>query len=91
VSEHSSYQRKVIQRYYENRGAIAVQKLSELVSELYLETSESKLDRLWERVRLAMANLGVPEATANHVVNSRDVAALARNVADWSAKPPPPG
>ena len=34
--EYSRYQRGVIQRYYEHADTIALQKLSEIVSDLYL-------------------------------------------------------
>ena len=34
--EYSKYQQKVIKNYYDNREAISVQRLGELVTELYL-------------------------------------------------------
>ena len=88
MPEFSSYQKKVIQRYYDNRPAISLQKLGELVSELYLETSEKKAERLWQRVAQAMAALKVPDKIAQHIMAKRDVEILAKNLQDWTKNPP---
>ncbi len=88
MAKYPPYQQKVIQRYYDNLQASSLQKLGELVSELYLETSEKKAEKLWQRVGQAMANLKVPDKIAQHVLASRDVEALARHVQEWSKTPP---
>lgn len=88
VAEYSNYQKKVIQRYYDNRQSISLQKLGELVSELYMADSEKKADRLWQRVAGALAGLQVPEKTANHIMGRRDVELLARHLQEWSKSPP---
>ena len=36
MTERTRYQEKVIRNFYQNRDAIAVQRLQELVSDLYL-------------------------------------------------------
>lgn len=84
MAEHTPYQKKIIQRYYDNIDAIAVQKLGELVSELYLTVEGKKADKLWDRVRAAMTNLKVPDKLANHIVGQRDVELLAKNLQEWS-------
>ena len=83
MAEHSNYQKKVIQRYYDNLDTIALQKLGELVSELYLETSEKKADKLWQRVAASMSALKIPDKIAGHILSGRDVEILARNLQDW--------
>ncbi len=88
MADFSNYQKKVIQRYYENRQAISLQKLGELVSELYMADSEKKADRLWQRVGQAMAGLNVPEKIAGHIMARRDVELLARNLQEWTKNPP---
>ncbi len=87
MAERSNYQKKVIQRYYDNLQGIALAKLGELVSELYL-ASEAQEDRLWKRVAQQMANLKVPDQTAQHILARRDVQLLARHVQDWGRTPP---
>lgn len=78
--EYSPHQRKLIQRYYRNLDAIRTQKLSELVTEIYLATTPKRLDSLWGR---AAKLLDEKDADAEHVaavkalLESRDVEALA--------------
>ena len=39
---YTPYQQKIIRRFYENKDLRLIQKLGELVSNLYVETSEKK-------------------------------------------------
>jgi hypothetical protein len=81
--EYSKYQKSVISGYYNNLDAIMLQKLGEMVTELYLAESAAKKKRLWERVEKAMANLKVPPAIAGHILEKQDVEVLAKNLQDW--------
>jgi len=83
MPEYSDYQRKVIQRYYDHRDTIALTRLQELVSELYLAESDKKRDQVWKRVDKAMKNLKVGEKLRQHILASRDAKVLAANVQDW--------
>ena len=47
--EYTNYQRSIINRYYNQLDTIALTKLQELVTELYLADSDKKRDRLWQR------------------------------------------
>jgi len=58
--DYSSYQQSVISDYYKNLDSIMLEKLSELVSELFLAETEKKQARLWERAHKAMTNLKIP-------------------------------
>jgi hypothetical protein len=84
--EYSSYQRDVISRYYDNLDDIALARLQELVSELYLADGEAKKTRLWDRVRKAMVNLKVKPAIIEHIMDKKDVTVLAANIEDWLGK-----
>ncbi len=84
--EYSDYQKGVISGYYDNLDAIMLQKLSELVSELYVAETPSKQDRLWQRVHKAMIQLKIPPAIIDHIMQKRDVQILAKNLQDWLAK-----
>lgn len=90
MAEHSDYQKRVIGRYYRNRPAIALARLGDLVGELYLARTDARRDRLWDRVGSAIAQLGVPESIAGHILARRDVEILAANLADWTRNPPKP-
>lgn len=82
-NEYSEYQKAVISGYYSNLDTIMLQKLSELVSELYLADSQTKQDRLWQRVHKAMVNIRVPPAIIDHIMQKKDVVILAKNLQDW--------
>lgn len=81
--EYSGYQKSVINNYYRNLDSISLQRLSELVSELYLADSEAKQKRLWERAEKAMTNLKIPPAIIEHIMGKRDVQVLAKNLQEW--------
>lgn len=83
MADFTRHQKKIIDRYYENKSDIMLTKLSELVGELYLADSDKKRDRLWERVGLAMKNLKVKPEAAARVLESRDPKLLANYLKDW--------
>ena len=58
--DRSPYQDKIIKRYYENKPEIMRQKLSELVTELYLAETVKKRESVWKRIVLALRNLKIP-------------------------------
>jgi len=84
-NERSAYQKEVISRYYENLDTIMLQKLGELVTELYLADTPAKKQRLWQRAHKAMEKLKVPPAIINHIMQKKDVEILAKNLQDWLA------
>jgi hypothetical protein len=84
--EYSDHQKKVINQYYNQLDTIMLQKLQELVSELYLADTDAKKKRLWDRVHKAMVNLKVPPQVVEHIMAKRDVQILARNLQDWIAQ-----
>jgi len=83
--EYTKYQKSVISGYYNNLDAIMVQKVAEMVSELYVADSDAKKDRLWQRVHKAMATLKIPQAIIDHIMAERNVQVLAKNLQDWQA------
>lgn len=83
MTDYTRHQKKIIDRYYENKEGIMLTKLSELVGELYLTTDEKKLERLWERVGLAMKNLKVKPELAQRILERRDAKVLAGHLKDW--------
>ena len=84
--EYSQYQKGVISGYYGNLDAIMLQKLSELVSELYVAETQTKQDRLWQRVHKALIQMKIPPAIIDHIMQQRDVQILAKNLQDWLAR-----
>jgi hypothetical protein len=90
--DFSRFQKKVIQRYYDNRPQVDEQRLSELVAELYL-ASDKKKPKLWDSARDIMLRLGTPESRVEHVLKTKDAAILAEVVKDVQSgkiRPKPP-
>jgi hypothetical protein len=78
MAKRSAYQDRVIRDYYKNQEAIMLQKLGDLVTDLYLAEGKAK-DRLWKRLAAALRKLKIPEEQINHLVQS-DNPALAANL-----------
>ncbi len=82
------HQEKIVQRYYEHQETIRVEKLSDLVAELWLCEDEAKATKLWGRAQVALMKAGAnPQAVAN-AVNKRDVTMLATLVQRLDAGQP---
>jgi hypothetical protein len=77
---HSSYQKGIIKRYYENKEDISAQKLGEIVSDLYLEENDAKAKRKWESAKTALLSLGANAARVEKIVAERNLQALAKLV-----------
>ena len=88
MPDYSRHQKGIIQRYYDSREKIMLERLGTIVTELFLVESDKKRDALWSRAGKAMVGLKVPPKLAEHILNARDAEVLARNVRDWERKPP---
>jgi hypothetical protein len=66
MAEYSKYQQKVIKGYYDNRDTIALQRASELVTELYLATGK-KREKHWDSLALHLGKLGVKPDVISHL------------------------
>lgn len=93
----SSYQQKIVNRYYEHLDTLTIQKLSEAVSELYLATDARKAERLWASVATALEKTGANDPQVAKVLAEKNIPALAQLVSDIvsgratpSTPPPPP-
>lgn len=83
--EHSKYQQRVIKNYYQNRGAISLQRLSELVTELYLAEGKNR-ERQWEYIVGALQKLEIPPTRIDHLRQQDDPKLLANLVEELMAK-----
>ncbi len=82
--DYSKYQQKVIKNYYENREQIDAQRLSELVTNLYLATGK-KREKFWKTAEEVMQRLKVPPTRIEHVIQSDDPVTLVEVVNDLQA------
>ncbi len=69
MAKRSPHQQRIIRDYYKNRDAIMLQRLGEMVTDLYLAEGKAR-ERLWKRVAQALENLEVPAARIEHIVQS---------------------
>jgi hypothetical protein len=86
MPEFTPYQQKIIKRYYDNQDTIQLQRLADLVGELYLATGK-KLEKAWQGAAAAMQKLGVPQSRIDHLVQQRKPTLLADLVKELQAKP----
>ncbi len=67
MEKRTRYQEKVIRNFYENREAISVQRLQELVTELYLSTGK-KRQQNWKLIATHLEHLRAPTAQIEALV-----------------------
>ena len=76
MQDFSRSQQGIIKRYYDNIDGISLQKLGELVTELYLAEGK-KREKLWKTAVSAMQKLGVPQTRIDLLVAKNSPEALA--------------
>lgn len=85
MAQHSKYQQNIIKNYYDNREAISLQRLSELVTDLYLAEGK-KRDQCWKQIEAALIKLKVPASRVEHLKEKDNPALLAKLVEELLAK-----
>ncbi len=76
MQDFTRSQQGIIKRYYDNIDGISLQKLGELVTELYLAEGK-KREKLWKTAVSAMQKLGVPQTRIDLLVAKNSPEALA--------------
>jgi hypothetical protein len=86
----TSYQRKIVGRFYEHKETIHATRLGELVSEIAVEADPKKLDRLWKSAGEYLAKCGVNSAMVAATIPPRNLKLLGEVAgAIMSGKPAP--
>jgi hypothetical protein len=85
MADLTPHQQKIVRRYYDNQEPLALQRLAELVGELYL-TQGKKRARVWTTLESAMQKLAVPQARIDHLKRQDNPALLADLVKELEAK-----
>lgn len=85
AKEYSKHQQKIIKRYYDNREAVSLQRLSELVTELYLAEGKAR-ERQWKYIIGALEKLEIKQDRIDHLREQDDPALLAKLVEELMAK-----
>jgi hypothetical protein len=83
MENRTKFQEKAIRRYYNNRPEIAIQRLQELVTDLYLSEGK-KRSQHWKNAITHLEALNVPAKQIEHLVKMDKpelVAQLLQNLA----------
>lgn len=85
MQERTKYQQKIIKNYYNNQDAIMLQRLGDLVSNLYLSEGKTRA-RHWKNAISALEKMKVPQSRIDHIVSQDDPKLLASLVEELLAK-----
>jgi hypothetical protein len=85
MAERSKHQQKIIKNYYDNREAISLQRLSELVTDLYLAEGKKRVKQ-WEYIVAALEKLKIPRTRIDHLLAQDNPALVAKLVEELLAK-----
>ena len=85
MAERSNYQKNIIRNYYENRENIALQRVQELVTELYLSEGK-KRQKHWKSLGAHLLKLEVKQQTIDHLIEQDDPQLAAQLVQKLSGK-----
>lgn len=83
--KYTKHQQKIIKNYYDNREAISLQRLSELVTELYLAEGKGR-ERQWKFIVSALGKLDLPAERIKHLREQDNPALLAKLVEELMAR-----
>jgi len=84
----TGHQQKIVDRYYDHLDSTALQRLQELVSEIYLAEPGPKKDKLWRTVETHLSKTGAPSGQAARVLADQDVKQLAQLITDLTGRKP---
>ncbi len=79
---YTQYQKKVIRNFYDNKDLRLVQKLGELVSNLYLETSEKKKETGWRKIKKMLTDLKVHPGEVEYLTKDKNLSMISKKLAE---------
>ena len=82
VKGYTPYQRKVIKNFYENKDLRLVQKLGEIVSNLYVETDEIKKASGWKKIKKILNDLQVHPQEVEYLTKDNNLAVISKKISE---------
>ncbi len=79
---YTPYQQKVIRRFYENKDLRLIQKLGDLVSDLYIETNEKKRESGWKRIKDILVDLKVHPHEVEFLTKDKNLTVISKKLAE---------
>jgi len=77
MTERSKHQQNIIKNYYENRDQIALQRVQEIATELFLTTGKKRVQQ-WKHLRQHLEKLDVKPETIDQLIEKDDPALVAK-------------
>ncbi len=77
---YTRYQQKVIKNFYDNKDIRLVQKLGELVSNLYLETSDKKKEAGWKKIKKMLTDLKVHPGEVEYLTKEKNLSIISKKL-----------
>lgn len=77
--KYSKFQQKAIKNFYDNREAVGLQRLQELVTDLYLAEGK-KREKTWSYIESALSKTGMKADRIAHLKKQDDPQLLAKVV-----------
>ncbi len=77
---YTQYQKKVIKNFYENKDTRLVQKLGELVSNLYLETNEKKIETGWKKIKKMLTDINVHPGEVEYLTKNKNLSVISKKL-----------
>jgi hypothetical protein len=85
MAKHSKFQQNIIKNYYRNRESISLQRLQELVTELYLSEGK-KRERQWDLIVKHLEKLEIKPERIRYLRSKDDPAIICKVVEEIMAK-----
>ena len=79
---YTPYQQKVIRHFYENKDLRLIQKLGELVSNLYIETNEKKRESGRKRIKEILIDLKVHPHEVEFLTKDKNLTVISKKLAE---------
>ncbi|QDT01059.1 hypothetical protein [Adhaeretor mobilis] len=83
--QFTKFQQKAIKNFYDNKEAIGIQRLGELVTDLYLAEGKARATK-WKQAAGALEKLGVKAPEIDKIVKNDDPTALAKKLEQLMAE-----
>jgi hypothetical protein len=77
---YTRYQQKAIRNFYDNKDLRLVQKLGELVSNLYLETSDKKKETGWKKIKKMLTDLKVHPGEVEYLTKEKNLSVISKKL-----------
>jgi len=77
---YTKNQQKAIRNFYDNKDLRLVQKLGELVSNLYLETSDKKIETGWKKVKKMLTDLKVHPGEVEYLTKDKTLSLISKKL-----------